>query len=187
MKIRKKTRQHLQCFSTRVGDPQQQSGKMSRMSFILYLLWYPPKKFYMRKDYGQRRPIQTDHMIGCARRTHLSPLEEDKTFIIHLWLHCLWIMSLAPLLVVTNLLSQQTAVAVMQLFFRLIDTCQKISVLSYLYLTNTSKCSFLWHKTRLDGNIRYIQLKSFEYPLYLFISFRIQVLNHFLGCKVSQL
>lgn len=42
------------------------------------------------------------------------------------------------------------------------------------------KCTFLWHKTRLDGYTSFIQLKSSEYPLYLFVSFRIQVLNHFL-------
>ena len=149
--MRKKNSLH---FSTRIGDLQQWSREMSRMPFLLYLLWYWHKKFYRRKDYGQRRPIQTDHMIGCTRQTHLSPLEEDKTFIIHLWLHCLWIMSLAPLLVGTNLLSQQTAFAVMQLFFYSIDMCRKISVLSYLYVTNTSKCAFFWHKTRLDSNIR---------------------------------
>lgn len=125
-------------------------------------------------------PILTDHMVGCTRRTHLSPLKEDETFIIHLWLHCLWIMSLAPLLLGTNLLSQQTAVVVMHFFPCLIDRCQKILFFSYLYLTNTMKCTFLWHKTRLDGYTRYIQLKSFEYPLYVFVSFRIQVLNHFL-------
>lgn len=132
---------------------------------------------------GKKSLILTYHMVGCARRTHLSPLKEDETFIIHLRLHCLWIMSLAPSLVGTNLLSQQTAVVVMPSFFFFIDRCQQILFFSYLYVINTMKCTFLWHKTRLDGYTRYIQLKTFEYPLYLFISFRIQVLNNFLKLK----
>lgn len=65
------------------------------------------------------------------------------------------------------------------IFFCFIDRCQKIFFFSYLYLTKTMKCTLLWHKTRLDCYIRYIHLKPFEYPLYLFISFRIQVLNNF--------
>lgn len=128
----------------------------------------------------KKSPILTDHMVGCTRRTHLSPLKEDETFIIHLWLHCLWIMSLAPLLVGTNLLSQQTAVVVVHLFSALLIGARRSWFFSYLYLTNKMKYTFLWHKTRLDGYTRYIQLKSLEYPLYLFIAFRIHILINFL-------
>lgn len=120
MEIRNKKGQHLK--------HQHQSRRSSAREWrkeqnVFYCLFsgLAPQKIFMRDRIMENKTlILTDHMVGCARRTHLSPLKEDKTFIIHLWLHCLWIMSLAPFLVGTNLLSQQTAVVVMHFFSALL-------------------------------------------------------------------